>query len=191
MPYCENCGARLEEDSKFCNQCGQRVIVIAETVQPRQEVPQRTSATGEELYLGGFTSGHLHPMGMGADRRIGGCGLYATNRRIIVTRSKKGYLGLVGALGGIVPVLVAQSVTRPSDFSKTISEVEAQKDFEIMKNEISNIELKRPHTLTPGHLHFELNSGEIIKFNITDKKTSQAATDLMQAFCPERLVTME
>jgi len=215
MPYCRYCGAQINEDSKFCLRCGQPVPPIVRAAHPEEKRLQAPLATGgqltpasavveqakekemaesssalEERYLGGFVSGRLKPKGRGIDSRIGGCGLYATSSRIIVVKSKKGYSELA-VFGGLVGITAAAVAGRTDSAARTIAELEEKKDFEVRKEDISAIEVRKPHGLTVGSLKIALNSGESIDFGITAKKEFENSRDLMKVFYPERLKVEE
>jgi len=134
----------------------------------------------EEEYLGGFTSANLKK-GM-----IAGYGIYATNRRIIGIKSRKGVVGrllLGGITVGILDKLGAK-ITR-DESAKMIEELDKKKDFEISKEQVSQIEIKKPSFMSRGHLTITLKSGEDVKVLVGGKKEFEQTRDLMLAFLPE------
>jgi hypothetical protein len=162
---------------------------------PKEKGVRGAGATEEERYLGGFTSGQLKPMGRGISRRMGGCGLYATSRRIIVVETKKGYFDALFALGGIIPVVVAAAGRRDDMSAKAIAELEEKKEFEVRKDDISEIEVTKPLAgwikTRIGRLNIALNSGERIEFIIGTEKEFENTRDLMSVFYPGRLKVNE
>jgi hypothetical protein len=160
-----------------------------EMAQPKEKRLQGISTTEEEQFLGGFTSANLHLKGRGLSSM--GYGIYATNKRIIGVNSKKGLLQGIGfALGGVTGIgLVAAG--RKDSSAKTIAQLEEKKDFEVRKQDISQIEVRKPHGLKVGYLNLTLNSGESIKVTIADKKEFNTVRDLMKAFHPEGLKAEE
>ena len=185
MTICGNCGVVSSDSASFCGACGS---AIKHNPAQQEVVPvPLQNAMEMELYLGGFTSGNLKPLGRGASNRIGGCGLYATSRRIIIVKSKKGYWELLTPLGGIVPLIVAARAMRADISAKAIAELEEQKDFEVRKEDISGIEVTKIHGFKPGQLRIALNSGENIIFGIAEKKIFENVRDVMSVFYPERL----
>jgi hypothetical protein len=158
---------------------------------PPPDLPARVEmrTTEQECLLGGFTSGNLKPIGLGAGARIGGCGVYATSRRIVVIKSRKGYWGLVGALGGIAPTIAAARGTRADISPIAMAELDQDKYFEARKEDISRIEVKKPH-FSVGYLNIVLNSGGVFKVVIGVSKDFELTKSLMQIFCPERLIVV-
>lgn len=146
----------------------------------------------EEEYVGGFTSGALK-RGM-----FWGYGIYATNRRIIGVKSRKGAIagalvgGVIGgAAGGIIVGVLGQKLSKDQSV-KMIRELEEKKDFEISKEQVSQIEVKKPNVWQVrlvgsgrGHLLITPKSGEEIKILMQGNKEFENARNLMQAFLPE------
>lgn len=146
----------------------------------------------EEIYLRGFTSGKLK-RGM-----FWGYGIYATNKRIIGIKSRKGMLAgalIGGVIGGAVGAVVAGQLGKKltgDENAKMIKELEEKKDFEISKVQVSQIEVKKPNMWQVrligsgrGHLLIVPKSGEQIKILIQGNKEFEQSRDLMQAFFPE------
>ncbi len=134
----------------------------------------------QEKYLGGFSSPHL------VKGKLRGYELHLTNRRLIGVKNKKaggGWLLGVG-VGGIVGGAVAGRMT--SDQSeKTIQELDHKKDFSVRKDQISQIEIKKPGTFTRGHILVSQKSGETVEVKIADKSSYNQTLELMQKFYPE------
>jgi len=132
-----------------------------------------------EVYLGGFTSANLKK-GL-----IKGYGVYITNKRIIGVK-KRGWAIAGAIVGGGVGRAIAKKMTK--DLSdKTIKELEQKKDFEAYKDQIKEIELKKPGFMRGGHLQITLKSGEKTKIKIDGKGEFEALNTMMNAFKPEAL----
>ncbi len=68
--------------------------------------------------------------------------------------------------------------------AEMISELEGKKDFEVLKGEVSRIELKKPSFVNRGHILITSSKGEDTKILIADKKDYERVMTLMQAFHP-------
>jgi len=69
-----------------------------------------------------------------------------------------------------------------------IRELERRKDFEIHKDQISEIEMKRPPGIfRVGHVIIRVNSGEPVKVGIAKPKEYERLQVLLDAFYPEVL----
>jgi hypothetical protein len=141
---------------------------------------QGMSTDAEEHLLGGLTSGNLHVKG----RFTFGYGIYVTNRRIMGVMSLKGLWasGLFG-LGGLW-------VGRTDQSAKAIAELETKKDLEIRKENILQMQMKKPQGtafIREGYLNILLISGGSITVRIADKKDFEVLKNLMAAFHPQGL----
>jgi hypothetical protein len=144
---------------------------------------QGMSTDAEEYLLGGLTSGNLHVKG----RTTFGYGIYATNRRIIGVKSMKGLatgLLAVGLLPGLVALMV---VGRTDQSAKAIAELETKKDLEVRKENILQIQMKKPQRTRVGYLNILLISGGNITVTIAEKKHFEVLKNLMTAFHPQGL----
>lgn len=138
---------------------------------------QGMSTEAEEHLLGGLTSGNLHVKG----RTTFGYGIYATNRRIIGVKSMKGLWasGLFGFAG--------LWVGRTDQSAKVIAELETKKDLEIRKENILQMQMKKPQRTRVGYLNILLISGGNITVTIAEKKHFEVLKNLMAAFHPQGL----
>lgn len=137
-----------------------------------------------EEYLGGFSSPHL------VRGIVRGYELHATNKRLIGVKNRKvgtGWMLAVGG-GGAIGGAIAGKMTKDQK-NKTIRELNNAKDFAVDKGQISKIEIKKPGTLTRGHIVILQKSGEKIEVKIADKTSYQQSLSLLQAFFPEVLIT--
>jgi len=100
----------------------------------------------EEEYLGGLESGRMKK-GM-----VAGYGIYATNKRIIGVKSRRA-LGkaLAGLAFGVVGAYVGMKLSRGQSF-KAIADLDEKKDFEVAKENVSSLELKKPTMWRRGHI---------------------------------------
>lgn len=146
---------------------------------------QDKSIDAEEHLLGGLTSGNLHVKG----RVTFGYGIYATNRRIIGVKSMKGLASGLLAVG-LLPGLAGLWIGRKDQSAKVIAELEAKKDLEVRKENILQIQMKKPQGtafIRGGYLNILLMSGGSITVTIVDKKEFEVLKNLMAAFHPQGL----
>jgi hypothetical protein len=137
---------------------------------------------GQEEYLGGFSSPHL-VRGM-----MRGYELHATSKRLIGVKNRKaggGWMLGVG-VGGVIGGAVAGRVTSDQS-AKTIQELDQKKDFSVLKDQISRIEVKKPGTFTRGHIVVSLRSGDPVEVKIAEKRAYEQTMHLIQKFYPEAL----
>ncbi len=147
-----------------------------------------------EDYLGGFTSPLLRR------GRMYGYGIYVTNRRLfgLKTNPAKALTGAVAeaAIGTAILVTlpayffrerVAEQMAKPDDRKKLITELEEKEAFEITKEEISEIEVKKPSTWRPGHILIKPKSGESIKIDLRGDEEVKLTLDLLNRFSPNLL----
>ncbi len=132
----------------------------------------------EEEYLGGFESGRMK-RGF-----VAGYGIYATNTRILGVKSRKAFAKiLVGqALGGVIGAFVGMKLSKDQS-AKMVQELERRKDFEVIRENVSRLELKKPTHWRRGHLTVVPRSGDSVKIQISHKKDFEEIYDLMDLFC--------
>jgi len=136
----------------------------------------------KEVCLGGFMSANLKK-GL-----LKGYGLYITNRRIIGV--KKRALALPALLVGGLAAWAMEKVAE-DERVKLVEELDKNKDFEIYKERVQAIELKKPSFFKRGHLRIISTSGEETKIMVLDKKAFNALREMMSAFKPEALTVIE
>jgi hypothetical protein len=162
---------------------------------------------GKEQYFGGLMAGGLKKKGNFA----GGYGIYFTSQRIIGVKTSRWFvlmlvlaalagIGGVSALGIIVgispayapligiPIIGALIVwgQRRLRFQDpmTIEELERRKDFEIRRDNISGIDLKKPGLVRRGHLIVTTKSGEAKTLMITQEAgVFDRLRGLVSGFC--------
>ncbi len=134
----------------------------------------------EEQYLGGLESGRMKK------GFVAGYGIYATNLRIIGVKTRKALAkGLVGAaIGGVAGAYIGMKLSTDQSV-KMIQELEERKDFEVSKQNVSRVELKKPSIWRRGHIVITQVTAEAIKVLIVQKKDFQRLVELMRAFSPE------
>jgi gas vesicle protein len=137
----------------------------------------------DEEYLGGFTSKNLKK-GV-----ISGYGIYITNKRIIGIKKRKWVIA-GHIIGGVIGWAVAAKLTK-DESRKALEELDRKKDFDVYKEEVSSIELKKPGLMRAGHLLITKNDGETIKIVVGGKKEFKALKEMMSAFKPEALRVIE
>ena len=158
--------------------------------------PQSSDTGSLEKYLGGISSITLKVSGEGVGGAIagaigsstGGYGVYATDQRVFVIRNPD--LDAEKTDGGvqfgtfIMDELFGMTVdTR----QKSIKELEKLKVFEAWKKDIVKIGLKKP-VLLSGYLTFSVEKAGSFRVYIDHKKSFTHIEQLMQAFCPEKVL---
>jgi hypothetical protein len=131
-----------------------------------------------EQYLGGVQSSRLKKAGM---TTAAGYTIYVTNRRVIGAKSRKalGKAMLGSALcGAYVGGRMGRdhNVQMPADLDK---------DFEVNRDKVTGLELKKPSFISRGHIVINQMSSDPIKIMIADKKDFRRIMELMQAFRPD------
>lgn len=118
-----------------------------------------------------------------------GYGIYATNKRLIGIKMRKGVavMALVGGIGGYY---VGKAVTQ-AESDKTLRELEEKKDFQIERDEISKWEITKPGVFKGGRLKITAKSGSVTEFVIGGKKEFKSIRDLMTMFFPSALKMQE
>jgi DNA-binding Lrp family transcriptional regulator len=137
---------------------------------------------GEE-YVGGIASGRMLKAG-----GIAGYGIYVTTRRIIGAKSRKAlWKGLAGAaLGGVTGAFVGSKLSRDQN-AQMIDEIEQKKDFEVVKENISRVEMKKPSFVHRGHMVISTTTGDPVKIILADGGDYKRLLELMQSFRPDAL----
>src|SRR5437667_2950522 len=133
-----------------------------------------------EMFLGGFAGGFL---GRGLTHI--GYGIYFTTSRLIgvdLGANVGGALGstLAGFIHGeLMPKLSSE------ESAKTITDLERMKEFEIEKDQISRMELKKPGLLGTGHIVIMPKEGKPEKITLRHRIAYDRLMTLTQAFSPE------
>ncbi|TMI21530.1 hypothetical protein E6H31_05330 [Candidatus Bathyarchaeota archaeon] len=73
----------------------------------------------------------------------------------------------------------------PEESAKTITVLERMREFEMERNQISRIELKKPGLLETGHIVITPKAGRPEKISLRHRIAYDRLTTLMQAFSPE------
>ena len=131
-----------------------------------------------EQFLGGFGSGFL------ARGFVAGYGVYATNLRLFGIHDPTPVSG--GHLGGLVEGELMPKLSSEENV-KVIGILDAKKDFDFSKDQISRIELKRPGLLGTGHIAISPKRGGELKISIRHRIGFERLRDVMQVFYPEAL----
>jgi hypothetical protein len=99
------------------------------------------------------------------------------------------WTGLAVVTGGLIG-LAGIWVGRTDQSAKVIAELETKKDLEIRKENILQMQMKKPQgtaLIRPGRLNILSMSGGDITVVIADKKDFEVLKNLMTAFYPEVL----
>lgn len=132
------------------------------------------------MFLGGFASGFL-ARGL---THIG-YGIYFTTRRLIgIDLGANGGGALGGTLAGFIQGELMPQLS-PEESAKTITDLERMKDFEIGKDQISRIELKKPGLLRNGHIVVTPREGKPEKITLRHRIAYDRLMTLTQAFSPD------
>lgn len=97
--------------------------------------------------------------------------------------------GLLGLSGAFISSIVAQELSLDQK-SRLISELEGRKDFEVRKEDVVELELKKPGFLRGmGHILIRTRSGEELKIymNVDAKEEYEILLELMRIFKPDAL----
>jgi hypothetical protein len=118
--------------------------------------------------------------------RLRGYALYVTNKRVVGEKRPNAGLGfLIGAgMAGPVGGLIGHKMTDDENL-KAVRELDERKDFEMRKEDIARIELRKPGTLVGGHVIFIPRTGEPVKVKIGTRKDFEITINLMRKFLPE------
>ncbi len=134
---------------------------------------------GEE-FVGGFAGGFL------ARGYIPGYGIYATTRRIIgvalTATPARNLLG--GAVGGFVQGELMPRLSS-DDNARVIQELDHKKEFDLSKEQISQIQIKKPGFLSTGRMVITSKAGERTKISLRYGVAFERLRILMSAFYPE------
>jgi hypothetical protein len=134
----------------------------------------------DEMFLGGFASGFL-ARGL---TRIG-YGLYFTTGRVIgIDVGKNGGGALGGTMAGFIHGELMPTLSS-EESDKTIADLIRMKDFEMEKNQISRIELKKPGMFGSGHIVITSRQGKSEKISLRHRTAYDRLVTLTQAFSPE------
>jgi hypothetical protein len=142
----------------------------------------------EEMYLGGMTSANFKKGIMS------GYGIYATSQRVIGTKKRGGVLkgfmvaGMLGGKAGTVKGNLlrgafAQAFTK-DESAKQIADLEKNKDFEIYKDDIAQIEIKKPGTMHRGHIKIKPKQGKEVEISMTGREEFEHMRELFGVFLP-------
>jgi hypothetical protein len=131
------------------------------------------------LFLGGFASGFL-ARGLAHI----GYGIYFTTSRMIgIDLGSNGGGALGGTMAGFIHGELMPQLS-PEESAKTITDLERIRDFEMEKNQISQIELKKPGLLGTGHIVITPKEGKPEKIILRHRIAYDRLMTLTQAFSP-------
>ncbi len=134
----------------------------------------------EEIFLGGFAGGFL-ARGL---THIG-YGIYLTTTRLIgIDLGANGGGALGGTMAGFIHGELMPKLS-PEESSKTITDLDRMKEFEMEKDQLSRIELKKPGLLGSGHMVVTPKEGKSEKIILRHRIAYDRLVTLTQAFNPE------
>jgi hypothetical protein len=117
---------------------------------------------------------------------VAGYNLYATDRRLIGVK-KRGKAILFRSIA-----ILADLAGSKEKSDMAIEELkEMEKDFELLKEDISRIEIKKPPRFGPfqtsGHVRITTKAGEDIKIKIESRGDFDRVEEIISKFNPEAL----
>ena len=131
-----------------------------------------------ETFIGGFAGGFLEK-----GFHIG-YGLYFTSARLIgIDLGSHGGGALGGTLAGFIKGELMPNLS-PEESAKVIEDLDRMKEFDIGKDQIRRIELKKPG-LGVGHMTITPNQGDSITIKLRHRTAYDRLQQLTQAFSPE------
>ena len=141
-----------------------------------------------ETFIGGFTSGFLAQGLMGVRA---GYGLYFTSTRLFGMSAARWAGGsLAGSSGGMILGELMPSLT-PEQTATVIGELERDKDYEMAREEVLSIELKKPGPagVGLGKITIRPAQGAAVSYLLRSPIAYDRLLQLTQAFSPELLRT--
>ena len=138
----------------------------------------RLDANMRETFLGGFAGGFLEK-GFHV-----GYGLYFTTTRLIgIDLGSHGGGALGGTLAGFIKGELMPNLS-PEESAKVIEDLDRLKEFDIAKDQIRRIKLKKPG-LGVGHMTITPDQGDSITIKLRHRTAYDRLLQLTQAFSPE------
>lgn len=132
-----------------------------------------------ESFIGGFASGFL------ARGFHIGYGVYFTTRRLIgVDVGKNGGGALGGTMAGFIDGQLTPNLSQEEN-GRVIGMLEGMKDFDLLKEQISRLELHKVGLLGSGHLVIVPDQGEQVKITLRHRTAYDRLMTLTQKFGPE------
>ncbi len=132
-----------------------------------------------EMFLGGFASGFL------AKGFHIGYGLYFTTSRVIgIDLGSGGGGALGGAMAGFIEGQLMPTVSQ-EESDRVIGKLEGMKEFDMMKDRISRIEIKKPGLLGTGHITITPTNGKPVKITLRHRIAYDRIMQLTRVFSPE------
>src|SRR4029077_13285070 len=133
-----------------------------------------------EVFLGGCARGFL-ARGL---THIGYGIYFTTIRRIGIDLGANGGGALGGTMAGFIHGELMPKVS-PEESAKTITDLEQMKEFEMEKDQITRIELKKPGLLGTGHIIITPMEGKPEKITLRHRIAYNRLMTLTKAFSPE------
>ena len=133
-------------------------------------------ATGE-MFLGGFASGFL------AKGFHIGYGLYFTTARVIGIDLGSGGGAVGGTMAGFIDGQLMPTVS-PEESDKVIGQLEGMKEFDMMKDQIIRIEIKKPGLFGSGHITITPSNGKPVKITLRHRIAYDRLIQLTRTFSP-------
>ncbi len=131
-----------------------------------------------ESFLGGFAGGFL---ARGFNKI--GYGLYFTTMRVIGIDLGSHGGGAIGTMAGFVEGQLMPQLS-PEESTRTINWLDGMKEFDIAKDQIKKIELKKPGAFGSGHITFTPVNGKSEKVVLRHRTAYDRLSTLTNAFSP-------
>lgn len=207
MPFCSNCGTKIDDGSKFCSNCG---APMQQTAAPQQQYAQPPPPPTAPTY--NQPNAYAQPQyGEQVLGTVEGCAtgfpvsiysLLMTNRRIVAAKvgrfnSTFGVGGVAsgGLVGGLIGAGLDATVNRgrkkkTEEMAQMTPEMiltQDKKNFQIDYASIQSVEMSAPGLMGVGNIKI-MTPGKEHKFQVqTNKETFMPYISLFQQVLPGRV----
>lgn len=143
----------------------------------------------KEKYVGGIRSSKFKKR---KQFSIGGYGIYVTDKRLFGVKGSLKESLKDAAKGSLLDILILPNISlsmTAQQVTKAIEELENKKDIEMIKENISQIELKKPSALgfRGGRLEIRTKDGKSVQISFPYMTEFKKLKNLMETFAPELL----
>ncbi len=135
----------------------------------------------EEEYVWGVESNRMMRT-EGAE----GYGVYVTNRRIFGAKLGKAVPRKIVGSEAVDAHGIMSKLTRNETVEK-LSDLQVEKDFEVLRDDVSGLVLKKPGFKHRGELAISSRSGQSVNIVILEKGDYEKLKELLEMFGPEVL----
>ena len=132
-----------------------------------------------ESFIGGFAGGFLAR----GFTRIG-YGLYFTTLRVIGIDLGSHGGGAIGTMAGFIEGQLMPQLP-PEESTRVVNWLDGMKEFDMTKDQIQHIEIKKPGPFVSGHIIFKSTNGKSEKIVLRHRTAYDRLCTLTKAFSPE------